>query len=133
MATASPRHHDLVKSYGAKAVVDYRDPEVVEILKRVLGVGKMSQKVVAFECVASKNGSLVPISKVVTEPGSIVAAVLPIVVSAPTLQSPDTALQLEANVTEALKWSDGVTTHSIVGYTYETVCCTPSRMYAQVD
>lgn len=124
IATASPKHHDMVKSYGAKAVVDYRDSAVVSTLRDLLGVGKTPQKVVAMDCVDSKTGSLLPISQIVTEPGSAVAAVLPVVVSSPGPSNPETKLQLEANVTEAMSWPPGVTTHSIVTYTYEAVSAT---------
>lgn len=33
ISTCSPKHHDLVKSYGAKEVFDYRDPKVVDKIR----------------------------------------------------------------------------------------------------
>jgi hypothetical protein len=33
VTTASPKNHDLVKSFGADAVFDYRDPDVVQKIK----------------------------------------------------------------------------------------------------
>ncbi|KAH7203021.1 chaperonin 10-like protein [Fusarium oxysporum] len=34
IATCSPKHHDLVKSYGAKEVFDYRDSHVVDNIRQ---------------------------------------------------------------------------------------------------
>lgn len=36
IATCSPRHFDLVRSYGAKRVFDYRDEKVIENIKNAV-------------------------------------------------------------------------------------------------
>ena len=37
MSTASPRNHVLVRSLGADIVFDYRDPDVVAMIKEATG------------------------------------------------------------------------------------------------
>ncbi|RAH52489.1 alcohol dehydrogenase [Aspergillus piperis CBS 112811] len=100
IATSSPKHHARIKAYGAAHVFDYRDPNIIRV----------------FDSVASKYGSLIPISKIATQPGSAVAAVLPVVIS--TSAEKD-GLKLSPEVSAEAPWASGVEIHPIVVYNYE--------------
>ncbi|KAL2849963.1 chaperonin 10-like protein [Aspergillus pseudodeflectus] len=96
IATASPKHHEKIKGYGAKHVIDYNAPDAVDSIIRILETESPSVLVRAFDCVASKFGSLQHIAQIASLPGSVVAAVLPV---AP--------------------WASGVEFHCVVSYAYE--------------
>lgn len=76
-----------------------------------------------FDCVGSKFGSLQHISKIATPPGSIVAAVLPVVVRSPSEKG---GVQVSLDVAGEASWMPGVETHGIVSYAFEAVCLIPS-------
>ncbi|KAL7657190.1 hypothetical protein ACMYSQ_006240 [Aspergillus niger] len=116
IATASPKHHEMVKAYGAAHVFDYRDPEVTASILDLLNSQGHQQSIRVFDCVNSKSGSLIPISKIATQPGSAVAAVLPIVISRPSEKD---GLQLSFDVSTEAPWASGVKTHPVVVYDYE--------------
>lgn len=42
VSTASPKNHELVKSFGADEVFDYRDPEVAEKIRDWAGESPIS-------------------------------------------------------------------------------------------
>lgn len=121
IGTASVRHHDKLKSYGAKHVFDYRDSAVVRSIGKMINANSTPAGIRVLDCVDSKFGSLLPISKIATQPGSIVAALLPVVVSAPSVQSLETPLQLASDISEEAVWAPGIKTCSVVTYTYEVV------------
>ncbi|KAJ5684966.1 hypothetical protein N7536_007585 [Penicillium majusculum] len=105
IATASPRHHSKIKGYNAKHFINYKDPDAVtSIPLRV------------FDRVDSKFGSLQHIAKIATPPGSIVAAVLPVVVRSPSEKG---GVQVSLDVTGEASWMPGVETHGIVSYAFE--------------
>lgn len=118
IATASPKHHDKIKAYGATQVFDYRDSRVVESIREYIEASTPSTPLRVFDCVDSKTGSVLLISKIATQSGTIVAAVLPVVVS--NASSPD-QLQISGDLASAAEWAQGVTIHPIVTYTYEAV------------
>ncbi|KAG4440685.1 hypothetical protein IFR05_003831 [Cadophora sp. M221] len=91
---ASAKHHDKIKSYGAKHVFDYRDATVVQSIAKLINAQSTPDSIRVFDCVDSKFRSLIHISRIVTQPGSIVAGLLSIVVSNPSVQSPETPLRL---------------------------------------
>lgn len=116
IATASPKHEGKLKRYGAAHVIDYRSPDVVDSIVELLNANKVSKAIRVFDCVDSKFGSLLPISKIAIQTGSKVAAVLPVVISGP---SDAKGLQLSADVSKEADWVPGVEIHSIVSYSYE--------------
>ncbi|KAM5538077.1 hypothetical protein V8D89_008274 [Ganoderma adspersum] len=73
VTTASPRNFDLVKAFGADAVFDYRDPEVVSKIKEVTGdsltkgvdaIGELSSQRICAESLGPKGGRVVLVSDV---------------------------------------------------------------------
>ncbi|KAF7587320.1 hypothetical protein BBP40_007406 [Aspergillus hancockii] len=120
---------DKIKGYGAKHAFDYRDPGVVDLIRTSIGNHSSSNNIHAFDCVDSKFVSLLPISKIATQSGSVVAAVLPVVISG---SSDSAGLQLSADVSSEAAWASGVEVHVIVSYTYvsssikyPTLSCVP--------
>ncbi|KAJ5579609.1 chaperonin 10-like protein [Penicillium hispanicum] len=91
----------------AKHVIDYRDPNAVDSILKIVNTESPSTPLRAFDCVDSKFGSLQHVAKIVTRPGSIVAAVLPVVIRAP---SDEEGIQLAADVAGEAPWVPGVET-----------------------
>ncbi|TVY89685.1 Dehydrogenase [Lachnellula willkommii] len=89
LTTASPHHHELLRSLGASAVFDYRAPDVVaRILDAAAaadgdagGDGGGGEAGVPFvlDCIGSLNGSLAPLAEIAGS-GSTVAVLLPVIV-----------------------------------------------------
>jgi len=109
LATASPKHHEKLKLYGAKHVFDYSSENVV------LDIKDTADSKISFviDCIGSKEGSLAPISKIVTS-GARVAILMPVIVvpSTPMSQSPLYSLEPESQADWALEVDvRGVRTH----------------------
>ncbi|KAF4443598.1 alcohol dehydrogenase [Fusarium acutatum] len=66
ITTCSPKHHDLVKSYGAIEAFNYRDPEVVEKVRQVAPglryvfdtIGNTTSSNTASRAISHQNGVL---------------------------------------------------------------------------
>jgi NADPH:quinone reductase-like Zn-dependent oxidoreductase len=74
VATASQRHHEMLKNLGATSVVDYRDPNVIQELIHEAGSSGYKHIV---DCIGSYSGSVKPITELANN-GSAVAIMLPI-------------------------------------------------------
>ncbi|KAK4868561.1 hypothetical protein LT330_006763 [Penicillium expansum] len=116
IATASSKHHAKIKGYGAKHVIDYKDQDAVSFILDILSTESPSLPLRAFDCVDSKFGSLQHIAKITTLPGSIVAAVLPVVVRP---SSEEGGVQVSLDVAGEATWMPGVEIHGIVSYAFE--------------
>lgn len=123
IATASSKHHAKIKGYGAKHVIDYKDQDAVSSILDILSTESPSLPLRAFDCVDSKFGSLQHIAKITTLPGSIVAAVLPVVVRP---SSEEGGVQVSLDVAGEATWMPGVEIHGIVSYAFEAVCLVSS-------
>ncbi|THX95735.1 alcohol dehydrogenase [Aureobasidium pullulans] len=120
IAVASPKHQDKLLSLGARHVVDYRDSATaIDTIRSILNEQDSSATVRAFDCVDSKTGSLIPLSKIVTKPGSTVAALLPVVVSSPDPQQPETELAISFDVQGEAEWATDVKVQGVAVYAYE--------------
>ncbi|KAH8926694.1 GroES-like protein [Atractiella rhizophila] len=77
LATSSPSHHPLLKSFGAAECLDYRSPSVLE------EIGAWAKKSGGFkvvvDCIGSEEGSVKPLASIVNTPGAKVAIMLPVV------------------------------------------------------
>lgn len=116
ITTASSRHHQKLRNYGAKWTFDYNDSHVVS---KVLNTGA-SQILTGsgpgipyiLDCIGSMSGSLKPISKI-AKCGSKVAILLPVIVrDSSETEDPE----YEMDVKKAAKWNErvdvrGVRTH----------------------
>ncbi|KAJ5770262.1 uncharacterized protein N7511_002313 [Penicillium nucicola] len=129
LVTASPKHEKHLKELGATRVFDYRSAEVVSSIAGALESGMSCQPLRVFDSVDSKLGSLLPISKLATQPGSKVAAVLPVVISAP---SSSEGLQLSADPSKEADWVQGVEVHAIVSYAYEANSFLKDRLMPEI-
>jgi NADPH:quinone reductase-like Zn-dependent oxidoreductase len=112
LAVASGKHHELLKELGAKECFDYRKGSVVEEIARYLADAEGSVSAgrprVRFfvDCIASREGTLRPLSKI-AEPGSTVAIMMPVInVHASDQQAPE----YEGDVSKVLpgEWAEGV-------------------------
>ncbi|KAE8379853.1 chaperonin 10-like protein, partial [Aspergillus bertholletiae] len=116
IATASPKHHQKIKGYGAKHVIDYQDPNVTDTIRKILNTESPGVPVRVFDSVTSKLGSLQHIAAIATIPGSIAAAVLPVIVRAPSHKD---GVELSADIAGEASWAPDVQVHSIIVYTFE--------------
>ena len=126
IAVASPKHQDKLLSLGARYVADYRDSAAaIDTIRSILSEQDNSGSIRAFDCVDSKTGSLIPLSKIVTKPGSTVAALLPVVVSSPAPQQPETELAISFDVQGEAEWATDVKVQGVAVYAYEAVSVLP--------
>lgn len=111
LATASRKHHDKLRSLGAKLVFDYNDANVAA---QLLEVGGDEGIPLVFDCIGSKQGSITPISQIV-KPGTRVAILLPIIVRDST---ETTSPEYEMNVRAVAQWADGVDARGVRTHFY---------------
>ncbi|RMZ72541.1 zinc-binding dehydrogenase [Pyrenophora seminiperda CCB06] len=111
LVTASRKHHDKLKTLGAKEAFDYNDPNVVaSILKAVGDTGVP----LILDCIGSQEGSIAHIAKIVKS-GAKVAILLPVIVR----DSSDTQDPVYGmNVLRAAKWTDGVDVRGVRTHYY---------------
>jgi NADPH:quinone reductase-like Zn-dependent oxidoreductase len=110
LATSSRPHHSRLESYGARAVFDYRDPDVVLRILEAAG-GKVP---LVLDCIGSKSGSLAPISRI-AKTGSTVAVLLPVIIrDASDEEAP--FYSMEAN--NAADWEEGVDVRGVRTHFY---------------
>lgn len=108
LATASRKHHQNLKSLGAREVFDYNDLDIVDQLEIA---GSVS---LVLDCIGSKYGSIAPIARI-TKGGAKVAILLPVIVQDSTeIQDPE----YEMDVRAAAKWADGVDARGVRTHFY---------------
>lgn len=107
ITTASKKHHDLLKTYGASQTFDYSDKDVTTaILEATTAAGPGDGPAVPFilDCIGSQSGSLAPCARI-AQAGTKVAVLLPvIVVDAGVDTKPEYSMDVEA----AADWATGV-------------------------
>jgi NADPH-dependent curcumin reductase CurA len=111
LATASSKQHENLRSLGATALFDYRDPDVVEKLARVGGAKGIP---LILDCIASQQGSLAPISRI-AKTGAKVAALLPIIVRDST-ETEDPVYKMDA--AKAVNWQPNVDVRGVRTHFY---------------
>lgn len=110
-ATASKKHHEYLSKLGAAFIADYNDEDVVQQVKGYFG----SSPIRVLDCVGSAGGSIKPVSKIATEPGSIVAILLPVIIKQATEEiSPEYSMDVES----AAAWGSGVTIRGVRAHHY---------------
>ncbi|KAF1955802.1 GroES-like protein [Byssothecium circinans] len=116
IATASKKNHAQLQSLGAKQVVDYRDPDVVSTILKVVQSSKGADAGIPLilDCIGSKNGSIAPISKLAKK-GAKVAILLPVIVKDSTNTE---APEYEMDVSKAADWEDGVDVRGVRTHFY---------------
>lgn len=123
-ATASKRHHERLKSFGARHTFDYIDSNVVEAIlvaaaeSRQTSAGNTPMVPLIIDCIGSQSYSLSPISKL-AQAGSKVAVMLPVVVRDATEGIPP---EYSMDVQAGVRWQDGVEVTGVRTHFYLEVC-----------
>jgi NADPH:quinone reductase-like Zn-dependent oxidoreductase len=122
LATASPKHHDLLRSYGAIQLFDYNDPDVV---KSILAGSEGSAKpAIPFilDCIGSQDGSVRPLARI-AQSGAKVAVLLPVIIrDATETEAPEYSFDVPASA----EWANGVETVGVRTHFYLDVSSTPN-------
>ncbi|KAH8592926.1 chaperonin 10-like protein [Bisporella sp. PMI_857] len=109
LATASPQHHELLKSYGATHVFDYKNSNVV------LDILNVSPQIpFIIDCIGSKSNSLAPLAKIAWK-GARVAVLLPVIA---VDASETTAPVYEMDVKASADWAEGVDARGVRTHFY---------------
>lgn len=106
VTTASPKHHETMRSLGATTVFDYRSPTVVDDILDAAPrpVGGEPSIPLILDCIGSLKGSVKPVAKL-AQNGSKVAVLLPVIVRDSTDEmTPEYAMDVQA----AAPWAEGV-------------------------
>jgi NADPH:quinone reductase-like Zn-dependent oxidoreductase len=111
LATASRKHHDKLRSLGAKEVFDYNDTKVVESILQYDGNAGIP---LTLDCIGSQKGSIAPISKIASS-GARVAILLPVVVRDST-ETEDPEYEMDVKV--AADWQKGVDARGVRTHQY---------------
>ena len=96
LTTASPRHHDLLKSYGARVAVDYKDVDVAAKVLTAAGTNPETNAEtnaatpaipLILDCIGSHPYSLTPLTSI-AQKNSVVAVLLPVIIrdASPTIE-----------------------------------------------
>jgi NADPH:quinone reductase-like Zn-dependent oxidoreductase len=109
VATASPKHHALLKSFGASQLFDYRDPNVAQLILDAVGNVPL-----ILDCIGSLNGSVAPIAKIAKK-GSKVAILLPVIVKDST-ETEDPVYEMD--VRAVANWAEGVEARGVRTHHY---------------
>ncbi|KAL2263382.1 hypothetical protein VTK26DRAFT_7021 [Humicola hyalothermophila] len=111
LAVASAKHHEGLKTLGARACFDYRkgDAVVEEILGYVGGSGSENagpRVPLILDCIGSKDGSLRHLTRI-AERGSRVAVMMPVI---NVHAAEDRSAEYEMDVSKVFpgEWKDGV-------------------------
>ncbi|EON69675.1 hypothetical protein W97_08927 [Coniosporium apollinis CBS 100218] len=108
--TASKRHHERLKSFGARYTFDYNDSSVAEAIRVAAAEscqrGASHSPLIPFiiDCIGSQSHSLSPLSDI-AHTGSKVAVMLPVIVRDATKDIPP---EYSMDVQAAAHWRDGV-------------------------
>lgn len=99
LATSSPQHFKLLKSFGAKEVFNYKEPDVVS---KILDFA--TEVPYVLDCIGSKFGSLEPIAQI-AQKGSNVAVLLPVIIKDASVEEvPEYSFDVGASA----DWAEGV-------------------------
>ncbi|KAI1127500.1 GroES-like protein [Nemania abortiva] len=114
IATASPKHHALIKELGASDVYDYRSPTIVDDLLKGAQGGEGPAFPLIVDCIGSQEGTLAPISKV-AQSGSTVAVMLPVILKH---ARKDIAPEYSMDATTSVEWAPGVNVSGVRTHFY---------------
>lgn len=118
IATASPSHHDYLRSLGAKSVFNYRDPKVADLVLESAGAAQDGPAVpFIFDCIGSKSGSIAQLAKI-AQKGTKVAVLLPVIIRD---ASDDDVPEYTMDVQSAAEWVDGVEPRGVRTHFYQEV------------
>jgi NADPH:quinone reductase-like Zn-dependent oxidoreductase len=114
LVTASRKHHERLRSLGAREVLDYNDQDIVPSIIQTAGTSGLP---FVFDCIGSKKGSIDPISQVARR-GTKVAILLPVILRDST---EDQDPEYEKDVEKAANWQEGVDVRGVRTHFYLNV------------
>ncbi|KAI1439526.1 GroES-like protein [Annulohypoxylon stygium] len=114
IATASPRHHEYLKSAGAEEVFDYRSPTVVDDLLKTYQQGTAPAFPLIVDCIGSQTGSIGAVSKI-AQNGTTVAIMLPVIVKHATEEE---APEYSMDASTSARWAEGVNVRGVRTHFY---------------
>jgi hypothetical protein len=126
ITTASAKHHELLKSLGAKTAVDYRSTDFAEKILDAAGAEGLKWVV---DSIGSLEGSLKPISQVAKN-GTTVAVMLPVIVK-DTTQGGGPIYEMDP--TEGIEWAEGAVVKGVRTHFYLEVCIPPISQNPQAN
>jgi NADPH:quinone reductase-like Zn-dependent oxidoreductase len=110
LATASKQHHELLKSFGARQVFDYRDIDVTNKILQATG----ENIPFILDCIGSKHGSLAPLAQIAKK-NAKVAVLLPVILKdASETDAPEYAM----DVSTSANWAQGVDARGVRTHFY---------------
>lgn len=114
LATASPRHHDLLRSYGATQVFDYNHPDVCHAILASQTRSAEPAIPLILDCIGSQNGSVRPLARI-AQAGAKAAILLPVIVRDAT----ETVIpEYTMDVQGSAQWATGVETVGVRTHFY---------------
>jgi NADPH:quinone reductase-like Zn-dependent oxidoreductase len=106
IATASACHHQLLQSFGANKVFDYKKADATAQILAFANPLARTGPTIPFmlDCIESKSGTLAPIANIVQR-GTGVAVLLPVIVrDASDTVAPEHSMDTQASA----NWTEGV-------------------------
>ena len=119
IATASAPHHQLLQSYGAIKVFNYKNLDATApILDFAKSLGRPGPAIpFVLDCIGSKSGTLAPIAKIAKK-GTKVAVLLPVIVrDASDTVAPEYSMDVQASA----DWAEGVIVSGVRTHFYLNV------------
>lgn len=119
IATASSSHHQLLQSFGASRVFDYKNSDVTAQIIEFAEALNRSQPTIpfVFDCIGSKSATLAQIAKIARK-GTKVAVLLPVIVrDASETVAPEYSMDAQASA----DWADGVIVSGVRTHFYLNV------------
>ncbi|EPE06758.1 zinc-binding dehydrogenase [Ophiostoma piceae UAMH 11346] len=111
LTTASTHHHAYLKRIGARHTFDYRDADVVSLVKATAPGLRY-----VIDCIGSQSGSLAPLAQIVDAKGARVAVLLPVILKdATATDAPEYSMDALASAA----WADGVDVRGVRTHFYE--------------
>ena len=115
LATASLKHHDLLKSYGAAQLFDYNNPDVVTSIL-ASSSKRSAEPSIPFilDCIGSQHGSVRPLARI-AQSGAKVAILLPVIIrDATETEAPEYTFDVQS----CAEWASGVETIGVRTHFY---------------
>lgn len=115
LATASPQNYDLLRSYGATQVFNYRDTDVVQQIQAAAPEG------IPFiiDNIGSLHGTIAPLTRIAKN-GSRVAILLPVIIHDATVEAaPEYSFDVVAAASSiSAPWAKGVEARGVRTHFY---------------
>ncbi|KAJ3989055.1 chaperonin 10-like protein [Lentinula detonsa] len=93
IVTASPKHHEYLRSLGATHTFDYNSPTLIEDINSVVTTSKIGKLELVLDCITAQT-TLAAISKVVSSQGTV-AVLLPLKMGSNVRSNEDDTMWLE--------------------------------------